>query len=271
LSTGLSNIKCMAVYNNELYIGGYFSSIDTTTAFCIAKFDGVTWRTVGAGFNDDVKCLFVDTTNNLLYACGNFNSSGTLPLPNNIAIWNGNNWNAIGNNLSLYPNTVCLYKNQLYAGLSSTPVNSNGDTLNHIARWDGFDWQALDSGLNSSVNELLVYNNDLIVAGGFTTAGSLVVNRIARWHYSPNLITDIVDQKESFKIIPNPSKKVITVQTKNRANHFIINTLNGQRIIEDSIEPSNNFSIDISSYGSGVYILTIVINGEILSKNFIKE
>lgn len=47
----------MAVYNNELYIGGYFDRVNGDTIYNIAKFDGTSWSDVGGGLNSVVFAL----------------------------------------------------------------------------------------------------------------------------------------------------------------------------------------------------------------------
>ena len=51
------------------------------------------------------------------------------------------------------------------------------------ARVHGQGWLALGTGMNDWVNSLAVLpNGDLIAGGGFTTAGGVPANRIARWN-----------------------------------------------------------------------------------------
>src|ERR1041385_6183779 len=79
----------MAVYNDELYVGGYFGTAGGKPARNIAKWDGIRWDTVGAGFDDAVEPVIV--YNNELYAGGHFDSSGHTVV-NHIAKWNGSKW-----------------------------------------------------------------------------------------------------------------------------------------------------------------------------------
>jgi hypothetical protein len=50
-----------------------------------------------------------------------------------------------------------------------------------MAKWTGSAWQPLLQGVDNTVFEILAYQGDLVVAGGFTLAGSETANRIARW------------------------------------------------------------------------------------------
>jgi len=76
---------------------------------------------------------------------------------------------------------------QLVAGGSF--LTAGGVTVNSIARWDGSAWHAFGTGMNGDVSSLTTWDPDgagplppQLVAGGlFTTAGDVLVRRIARW------------------------------------------------------------------------------------------
>ncbi len=65
-----------------------------------------------------------------------------------------------------------------------------GVPVSHIARWSGESWSSLGFGLNGPVRAMAVFDDDgngpdppaLCVGGSFTHAGSVAVNRIARWN-----------------------------------------------------------------------------------------
>lgn len=83
---------------NALYVGGSFNRINSTDVVSnIAKWDGTTWTPLGDGLDGAVQevVVFDDGTGEALYALGNFNNSGTTPMPR-IAKWNGASWEAVG-------------------------------------------------------------------------------------------------------------------------------------------------------------------------------
>ncbi|MBK6679912.1 MAG: hypothetical protein IPG53_07720 [Ignavibacteriales bacterium] len=63
----------------------------------IAKWNGTSWSTVGAGVNGSVYTLKMDGSN--LYAGGQFTSAGGVNA-SNIAKWNGTSWSALGDGLN---------------------------------------------------------------------------------------------------------------------------------------------------------------------------
>src|SRR5262245_7961606 len=67
--------------------------------------------------------------------------------------------------------------------------NAGGVSTSRVARWDGVRWSALGSDVLNDMVETLAVHDDgsgpaLFAGGSFTTAGSLTVNRIARWNGS---------------------------------------------------------------------------------------
>jgi hypothetical protein len=71
-----------------------------------------TFNTLGEGLNGPVYSLLRDGDN--IYAGGAFNHSGASPI-HNIAKWNGNTWEAMGElNGTVY--TISKYNNRIYAG-----------------------------------------------------------------------------------------------------------------------------------------------------------
>ncbi len=76
---------------------------------------------------------------------------------------------------------------EIYAGGDFTIAG--GVSVNRIARWDGAAWSPLTAGasvgVNNRVRALKVFDDGggpaLIVGGDFTLAGTLPVNRIAKW------------------------------------------------------------------------------------------
>jgi hypothetical protein len=72
----------------------------------------------------------------------------------------------------------------MYAGGVFT--NAGGVTVNYVAKWDGGSWSALSgpsgTGINNNIWALAVDSQDNFYAGGgFSTAGGVTVNRVAKW------------------------------------------------------------------------------------------
>ncbi len=185
-SNGVNNdVNALAVYNGELYVGGFFTLAGGSSASRIARWNGTSWNTLGLGpsngVNSTVNALAV--YNNILFVGGEFTSAGGASV-NRIARWNGTTWNTLGFGVNGFVRALAVYNGELYVGGDFT--QAGGSSANHIARWNGTNWNALGTGsangVNGRVSALAVYNNGLFVGGTFTTAGGSSANRIVRWN-----------------------------------------------------------------------------------------
>jgi len=196
-------VEALTVYDDgsgsgpALYAGGYFEEAGGVVASSIAKWDGTAWSPLGSGmtgFFPIVSTLMAydSGTGPELYVGGTFNGAGGVTA-NRIARWNGTSWSPVGGGTNGDVLVMKVFENDptsdgtsvLYAGGVFT--TAGGVTVNRIAKWDGTAWSALGSGMNSQVRALAVFDEGtgsgpaLYAGGGFTTAGGVSVNRIAKW------------------------------------------------------------------------------------------
>ena len=213
-------VEALEVYNNELYVGGTFTSAGDTSAFHIARWDGSNWSAVGSGlpgswgvyelvvFNSELYVGVYDSImkwdgtnwskaattnhsilalyvyNNELYAAGQFDTINGMAA--RIARFDGTTWYPFVSELTPFNTSsvsaIIGYDSMLYIGGGFDSVD--GVNANSIARWDGVNWNPVDSGVGGSpniVDYLTVWNDKLIVGGWFSTAGGNIVNNIASW------------------------------------------------------------------------------------------
>ncbi|HTA83319.1 MAG TPA: T9SS type A sorting domain-containing protein [Bacteroidia bacterium] len=128
---------------------------------------------------------------------GDFTSAGGVPV-NNIAMWNGSSWSALGKGMKGNVSSLAIYNGNLYAG--GYFDTAGGVHANNIAMWNGTDWDSLGGSFdsNSSVYSLGVYNNKLYVGGSFTKAGNIAAKNIARWNDT------IWDSVPGFSVLGSP-------------------------------------------------------------------
>jgi hypothetical protein len=174
-------VSVLTSYNGNLYAGGDFTEAggDPTTPYSashIASFAGTSccWAAVGAGVNNNVRELLVDTVNNFLYVGGYFTSPG-----NYIAKWNGSSWSALGSGTNGKITALCIHNGEVYAGGVFTAAG--GNPANNIAKWNGSSWSPLGAGLDSQVNDLVSYNGELYAGGQGFTVGSNT-HYIVKWN-----------------------------------------------------------------------------------------
>lgn len=175
------------IYNNILYIGGTFTSINSVTNNYIARYDllAKSWLTpLGSGLNGNVYALAVDTTRNTLVIGGSFTTANGIS-SNRIVIYNITTgvWSALGNGLNNDVNALAMSTdasdNIYVTGAFTTADNV---TNNYIAVYNFYSssWQtSLGSGLNGIGRDVVFYSNRVYVSGAFTTAGGITVNKIA--------------------------------------------------------------------------------------------
>ncbi|MHB8842633.1 MAG: PKD domain-containing protein [Candidatus Aquicultor sp.] len=176
---------CFLEYNNELYVGGNFSSIQGAGSKGIAKWNGTQWVALGSGIiGSYIKDLAV--FNGEVYVSGRFWNIGGVNTKG-IAKWNGTNWSSVGGGLQgcgNYPRAQALvnFKNDLFVGgevcmAGTLPVNC-------IARWNNSTWDSLGIGVNSDVNAIVVdtINNFLYLSGIFSNIGVKDAFTVAKWN-----------------------------------------------------------------------------------------
>lgn len=130
-----------------------------------------------------------------IYVGGSFTQIGGI-VASNIARWDGQKFYPLGNGIdaprvSFYRamvNAIAVSGTNVFAAGWFTKAGNVAAT--NIARWDGASWQALGGGVGfyntniffvSDANALAFIGNDLFVGGGFTNAGTVAANNIARW------------------------------------------------------------------------------------------
>lgn len=184
----------MTVIDDKLYTAVYEMQSDSNWIYYLS---GNTWQKLGKGFYLDgaspsqfYTCSMYDVQkyNNDIYACGEFNKSGTQVIKG-IAKYNGTDWQGLGTGLSvpfqgqvIYPHQILINNGKLY--VCGNFKNAGGVTVNGIAVWDGSTWSALGAGFNSVVYAMEFYNNELYAGGDFTLTGTDSVKAIAKWNGS---------------------------------------------------------------------------------------
>lgn len=100
-------------------------------------------------------------------------------------------------------------------------------------------------------------NNTYIPSGSILdlNGNSRIVNTtvdMGTFEYDPALSTNDYTTLKNFKIYPNPTNGIITIETTNAIEKIELYTLLGRKLSE-----SNNTQIDLSNLANGIYLLTI--------------
>jgi trimeric autotransporter adhesin len=243
--TSPAPIKKILIYNNELYIGGYFFMADGAPGNCITKFDGTNWYNLGGGISYDLTnptCCnpyIVDFNflNDDLYVVGLFNYAGGIPAQN-IAKWDGTDWCGFGSVFDNNINTIGVWNDSIYIAGGFKFID--GDTVNYIAKWTG---------------------------GTLSACGHLNVG-----------INESINANESFTIYPNPTSNQITIEfelTETNNTSIEIKNVLGQTVKTITnkafVKGSNKIEIDVSEFTNGIYFIQLQNGNGVVNGKFVKE
>jgi PKD repeat protein len=259
-------VRALAVSGNNLYVGGAFTNVGAAAANNIAMWNGSSWSTlaggvsgkyVKGGFFGNVESLAVSGTN--LYVGGVFNSAGNLAA-NNIAVWNGSTWSALGGGVNGNVGAMTLNGTNLYVGGGFT--SAGVVSANDIAIWNGSSWSAMGSGIgtakddangNEYVDSMAVIGTNLFVGGYFGLAGGWKASNIALWQ--PSAVAAL-----SANFIANPSSGLapLLVTFTDLSSGVVTNRLwnFGDGTITNVTTPSISHV-----YQLGTYTVTEVVTG----------
>ncbi len=168
---GVNNtVFALAVFGADVIIGGQFTTagnLNPSNRIVRYNVNG-TYTNMGSGV-DNNQVLSLAVFQNQLYVGGTFSTIGTVTV-NNLARWNGSNWNSVSTGTNGAVRSFGLQGTNLLIGGSFTNIG------NAIASWNGTAFGTLGTGITggaASVNAITVWSNVLIAAGSFTTAGLL--------------------------------------------------------------------------------------------------
>ena len=173
-----STVRALAAFQNQLYVGGYFSSAPVSSSPYLVRWNGTSWSGVGTtALNGAVTTMAVVGSN--LFVAGWFTSVG-----NHIARWNGTSWATLGTGLNNFRvSRLTAVGSDLYAGGDFT--TAGGVSARGIAKWNGTTWTNLGSGVSgldvSVVSAMAANFNELIVGGSFFNAGTNTANCLGVW------------------------------------------------------------------------------------------
>jgi hypothetical protein len=194
--------QALAVFNDQLLVGGSFLAAGGITANGIARWDGAQWAAVAEGVMQGVSlggvsALAVHTANaqTELYVLGNFDKAGT-ERAQGIAKWNGSTWSSLER-----PDTSVVGGEALesfddgsgpalYVGyhqfITTASLGPQTSLLpgQYAARWNGTKWSPVGQSLGGTVRSLGTFgplgNKSLYAGGDFIFAGTREANHVAR-------------------------------------------------------------------------------------------
>jgi hypothetical protein len=204
LGTGSSNgvnngVLALAVVGNEVYVGGFFTSAGGVSANNVAHFNTQTntWSSLGTGISNGVSgtVYALAVVGNEVYVGGFFTSAGGVSA-NGVARFNTqtSTWSSLGtgisNGVSGYVYALAVVGDEVVVGGFFT--SAGGVSANYVARFNTQTntWSSLGTGISNGVSgevrALAVVGDEVVVGGGFTSAGGVSANRVARFNTQTN-------------------------------------------------------------------------------------
>jgi trimeric autotransporter adhesin len=166
----------------KLYVGGAFTVAGGVWVNLIAAWDGSQWSALGTygrqnGIQSSVSSLASDGTN--VYAGGAFTYAGRATV-NNVARFDGANWQPLGAGLNNSVNTLAATNNLVYVGGRFTGTRAGGTALPYFGRWDGTNWSSMGSA-GGLVYATAVGPNGVYAAGTYYTGSAYGAPFFNRW------------------------------------------------------------------------------------------
>jgi hypothetical protein len=179
-------LSCATIYNNEMYMGGQFTSVGGVIAKNVVRFDGTDFYPVG-NLASSYMVRSIASYKNEIYIGSSFSSDTVY---NGLARWNGSQWRTCGGGLRGGGGTealsLCVYNNRLYVG--GAFYGTKNLTSPSIAVWDTTNWYNI-GGIHidgfpwGGVINMFTFKNKLYAFGGFDWAGDQHLNApIAIWN-----------------------------------------------------------------------------------------
>lgn len=105
---GWACVNALTVYNNELYVGGFFDTVNGKQMNCITKWNGSIWAPVGSGINIGGAVDAMAVYNGSLYVGGGFDSAGGVYTKNIAMLTSPSSIDEVkeANQILVYPNPV---------------------------------------------------------------------------------------------------------------------------------------------------------------------
>ncbi|PWH85644.1 Kelch repeat-containing protein [Brumimicrobium oceani] len=177
---GIGSILTLSVHNDTLYAGG--GSPYQSSQSSVFRLINGGWEQIGGNFN---KNPFSSTQqlisyDSLLISGGRFNTIGGVTIKN-IASWDGNVWDSMGDGLDSTVLHLEVHEDTLYATGEFMASGSNTNVQN-IAKWDGSNWISFDSNIVfSTTGPMKSFQGDLLIGNVWNNISGIEMKGIARW------------------------------------------------------------------------------------------
>lgn len=160
--TSWSSTKQLLTFNSQLISGGRYNSINGTSVYNIAAWNGTSWNSLGNGLNGIVTNL--SEHNGLLFASGNFTASGMDTTVCRIAKWDGLSWSPIDTTHRFNSaGPMISFNGDLIIGNVWDTIS--GTQMKGVAKWNGNNFVSMGNNLIKGISNFWIFNNELYLSG----------------------------------------------------------------------------------------------------------
>ncbi|MBP9852048.1 MAG: hypothetical protein KBC67_02180 [Candidatus Pacebacteria bacterium] len=147
---GQPSINDVYAANGYLYVGGSFSELCGSYAYCSAKWDGTNWYPINIGYGSSASKF--SSASGSVHVSGMFASAGPAT-SQAVARDGGGNWISAGNGVKMSGLSAANYQGKLYVGGQKSL--GGGDMVGNCGFWNGSSWVADNVGICATGNEVV--------------------------------------------------------------------------------------------------------------------
>ena len=169
----------LAVFQNQLWVIGFFTFIGNNYTDHLSQFDGLQWTYFSTLLQLYSRgTLYADSSK--IYFGGQWAGFQTDSF-SNLFCWNGNAFESVGSGL---PNanviyTINSFNNKLIIGGDFSHFQNPGE---NIVSWNNSSFNDLIGGTNGRVYCTSNDSDHLFIGGEFTSVGNINASKIAQWN-----------------------------------------------------------------------------------------
>lgn len=174
--------------SGELFLAGSFENLENDfTKTRLVKWDGQELSDFCEEPGNGLRGTVFDMAqgiNGEVYIASFDNSTAEDPNLSSIRIWNGVDYEPIGEGISNGSVEAIAISDDGVIYVGGEFKNANGNPqMDYVAQWNGVSWEPVGFGFNRKVNDLIIDDDGVLYAAGdFTFAGSDPdANYIAKW------------------------------------------------------------------------------------------
>ncbi|MDO8368766.1 MAG: T9SS type A sorting domain-containing protein [Saprospiraceae bacterium] len=232
LIDGLTNLHDLEVFQDKLYVAGYFAQADGNPGNSIMSWDGEQWNDLGGGVCTPfgaIDDLFVNEDK--LYIAGYFDCIGGIEA-HNVASWDGEKWCSIGNSMfNRAIHAVAVWRDTVYVGGSFFEID--GQPAKYFAKYVGDHAMDTCSAPVSAAPEVQV-------------------------------------GKKGLRLWPNPATELLQINAPTPIESVWVYDAQGREVLRPNVS-GDQASVSVAHLPAGLYYVALRAGGKIWGGRFVKE